>query len=106
MRFSRLTIFLVASNCLLLGCASRPQSARQAPTTPNETRGLVENAKTCYGMGYMESAKRALDCVLDQDPGNAEAQYYLRLVVEAQAMQTVKGPRIIYPTIPPQIISQ
>lgn len=93
--------------------AMAPTSANPSGSTgdaavakPDST--LVQDAKLLYELGQLEEAKAKLEAALRQAPADQAAQYYLRLIREAEATKAARasspsnGTPLLYPTIPPK----
>jgi tetratricopeptide (TPR) repeat protein len=104
MKWSRLTLAAIATACLL-GCASPQKSTGKPPHHSDDVENVVRYAKACYERGELERAKAALELVLNADPGNAAAEYYMGAIAASEAAQKPGRVRDVYPTLPPQAVS-
>ncbi|MHB1309400.1 MAG: SecDF P1 head subdomain-containing protein [Limisphaerales bacterium] len=112
---------------VLPGPTGAAQSSSPAGLPPKRDRGgeaplvsstgpvatLVQDGRLLYELGKTEEAKAKLEAALNQEPENQAAQYYLRLVREAEsnaqrrdraAEGAEAGSALIHPTLPPRAV--
>jgi type II secretory pathway component GspD/PulD (secretin) len=88
-----------------------PAATVTAPATPPPSRlsvevsTLVQDGKLLFEMRKLDAAKEKLEAVLQLDPNNKAAKYYLELI-EEQKPSTPKGNGLIGPTNSPELFSQ
>ncbi len=101
LKFLLTTLALAA----VVGC-STPGSKPTFTDTPLPAATAVTDAKLFYEMGKLDLAKQKLLGVLQLDPDNPAARYYLDLVREAEFHNTLNqrnpGSRFWYPAVPPR----
>ena len=85
----------------ITGC-STPSPKVASRRSYSSTATMVDDARYLYEMGKLEAAEKKLQIVLQTEPHNAKAHYYLDLVHQAQ--QAKPQPRGYYQTFPQQPI--
>jgi Tfp pilus assembly protein PilF len=100
----RIVAALVCS--LMVGCATAQKQASAGSDDGPNTEALLAFALSAYAQGESAAALAALEYVLDREPGNRKAEYYMGLILESQAQRPLRGPQVIYPTIPPQVVTR
>lgn len=85
---------LVLSLNLLFGLSACRSHSTSAATQPHlEKTDLLKSAEAHFNHGKLNAAEEELRAVLNGDPRNNEAHYYLNLIQET---------RLLYPTLPPR----
>lgn len=96
---------LLLSLNLLFGlsaCRSHPASASTQPHPAGTD--LLKIAEAHFRQGKMNAAEEELRAVLNGDPRNNEAHYYLNLIEDFRNKQRLnrERDRLWYPTLPPR----
>ncbi|HXT13241.1 MAG TPA: hypothetical protein VN873_16910 [Candidatus Angelobacter sp.] len=101
------TILLTASILLsaTIGC-STPPHPKPVTVYHADLAREASYAQSLYEKGYLDLAEQKFRAVLQIDPNNAKAQYYLNLVQQTHVQRTADEhkPRGYYQTIPQQPI--
>jgi Tfp pilus assembly protein PilF len=99
-------VFCLLLNLSLLfglsGCRSHPNSADTQPHL--QKTDLLKVAEAHFHQRKMNTAEEELRAVLNGDPRNNEAHYYLNLIQEFRTKQRLNRERdgLWYPTLPPR----
>ena len=90
----------------IAGCSTPSPKVASSRPRDNTTTATVEDARLLYETGKLDDAWRKLQAVLEIEPDNQKAQYYLALVHHSQELSQNQPPtaRGYYQTIPQQPI--
>ena len=90
----------------LAGCSTpHPKTVTGVPSA-STTATALEDGRLLYEMGKLDDSEQKLQAVLEIEPDNTQAQYYLALVHRAQYERQYRQPtpKGYYQTIPQQPI--
>lgn len=86
-----------------VGCSTSSARFSSSPG-PAETAAEIEDARGLYELGDFKTAAQKLRGILQAEPGNRKARYYLTLVEETELANSYRRPRGYHQTIPQQPI--